>query len=191
MELTATDWAALVSTLLLGLSAGDLLRLLELGHAGASRSRRHSFVTAFNSINVAIQNPLFFVVFVGALIAPAVTAVLAFVAGEVAAAWLAVAATAVYLVGVLVVTGAVNVPLNNALAQNRDRRPSRRAGCASTTCARWRASSRSGWDSPYSRRVTRAYGVGSLDSEVLGLGDGLGGSDGVAEGDGLTLTVHW
>ena len=108
--------------LLLGLSAGVFFTFSNSVMPGLRRTDDNTYVTAFTSMDTAILNPLFFVVFVGALVAPGVTAVLTFIAGDVTAAWLFVAATAVYLVGVIGVTGAVNVPLNNALAQNRDRR---------------------------------------------------------------------
>ncbi|WP_017624607.1 anthrone oxygenase family protein [Nocardiopsis chromatogenes] len=71
------------------------------------------FVGAMQSINRAIVNPVFLVVFLGAPVLALVTAVSATGAGGVAAvaAWAAFALVA----AVFVVTVALNIPLNDAL----------------------------------------------------------------------------
>lgn len=117
--MSAAHIAGLVSALLLGLSAGLFFAFSVSVMPGLRAVSDSAFVSAMNSINRAILNPVFFLVFVGSLLAPGVTAVLAFLEGD--AGWLWVAATTVYLVGVLGVTGAVNVPLNEALAKNDNR----------------------------------------------------------------------
>jgi uncharacterized membrane protein len=121
IEFTPVLVLSLVSVLLLGLSAGLFFAFSAAVMPGLRRIDDRSYVTAFNGINVAILNPLFFVVFVGALLVPAATAIVAFATGQTALAWWQLAATAVYLLGVIIVTGAVNVPLNNALARDGDR----------------------------------------------------------------------
>lgn len=73
-------------------------------------------IAAMNSINTAIMNPLFALVFFGTPLACAALIVRgAFQWGAPGAAWL-LAGGAVYILGGLVVTIAFNVPLNNALA---------------------------------------------------------------------------
>ena len=116
-----SDVAALVSALLLGLAAGLFFAFSVSVMPGLRQVDDGTFASTMNAINRAILNPVFGVVFVGALLAPAAAAVLAFGAGEPTRGWVIVASGVVYLVGVLFVTGAVNVPLNDALAKNSDR----------------------------------------------------------------------
>ncbi len=69
---------------------------------------------AMQSINVTAVRPSFMTVYFGTGLVAALAAVVAAVQG--AAVALAVAGTAVYLVGVLGITVALHVPLNNRLA---------------------------------------------------------------------------
>ncbi|ADB35956.1 conserved hypothetical protein [Kribbella flavida DSM 17836] len=71
--------------------------------------------TAMNLINVRIQNPLFLLVFVGTALVCLALAVLAFVRDTPGRWWL-VAGAALYLIGVVVVSFAINIPLNDQLA---------------------------------------------------------------------------
>jgi uncharacterized membrane protein len=72
-------------------------------------------ISAMQSFNQKIQNPVFFAIFIGALFAAPVTGVLLLMLGQRPAAMLFFAAAAVYIVGAFVLTAAVNVPMNNAL----------------------------------------------------------------------------
>lgn len=121
ISLPATDLPALIAALLLGLSAGLFFAFSIAVMPGLRRVDDAAFVAAMTAINRAILNLPFGLVFVGALIAPVVAAILAFITGA-SSPWLLLAAAALYLVGVLVVTGAVNVPLNEALDRDGDRR---------------------------------------------------------------------
>ncbi|MET1036658.1 MAG: anthrone oxygenase family protein, partial [Aeromicrobium sp.] len=76
-----------------------------------------AFVESMRGINAAILNPVFAVVFVGAGLAAAVALIAGW--GSDARPWL-VAGLALYVVGAFVVTGFVNVPLNNALDAGTD-----------------------------------------------------------------------
>lgn len=68
------------------------------------------------ALNVAILNPLFFLVFLGTAVLSLVLAVNALLdLGQPGAAW-RLAGAALYLMGVMLVTIVVNVPLNDALA---------------------------------------------------------------------------
>ena len=121
IPLSATDLPALIAALLLGLSAGLFFAFSVAVMPGLRRTDDAAFVAVMTSINRAILNFPFGLVFVGALIAPVVAAILAFITGA-SSPWLLIAAAVVYLVGVLAVTGGVNVPLNEALDRDGDRR---------------------------------------------------------------------
>jgi uncharacterized membrane protein len=71
--------------------------------------------TAMNLINVRIQNPLFLLIFLGTALICLALAVLAFVRDNPGRWWL-LAGAALYLVGVMVLSFAVNIPLNDTLA---------------------------------------------------------------------------
>lgn len=73
-------------------------------------------VAAFNAINVVIQNPLFFLAFFGTALASLVLIVLAFTTGG-AGAILMAAGGFIFLIGVIGVTIAFNVPMNEQLAR--------------------------------------------------------------------------
>ena len=72
-------------------------------------------IAAMQSINRTIQNPLFFLLFVGT--AASCALLLVFSLGKLPAtsAILMVSGAVMYLVGSLVVTGVFNIPLNNTL----------------------------------------------------------------------------
>ncbi|NEA36428.1 anthrone oxygenase family protein [Streptomyces sp. SID13031] len=71
--------------------------------------------TAMNLINVRIQNPLFLLVFCGTALVCVALAILGFVKDSPGKWWL-LAGSLLYLVGVIVVSFAVNIPLNDQLA---------------------------------------------------------------------------
>jgi uncharacterized membrane protein len=71
--------------------------------------------TAMNLINVRIQNPLFLLIFLGTALICLALAVLAFVRDSPGRWWL-LAGAALYLVGVMVLSFAVSIPLNDKLA---------------------------------------------------------------------------
>ncbi|GIE86117.1 anthrone oxygenase family protein [Actinoplanes regularis] len=102
--------ASLVST---GLMAGIFLAFTTAVMPGLRATDDRTFVAAMQQFNAAIQNGLFFLVFLGALVFPIAAAVLRARAGE-PYLWIAIAA-GLYLV-VLILTMGISVPLNNALA---------------------------------------------------------------------------
>lgn len=115
------DAAAAAAALVLGLSAGLFFAFTVAVMPGLRQVDEAAFVAAMTAINRAIINPAFGIVFVGTLVLPGLAAVLAFASGEPTRAWFLVAAGVVNLAGVLAVTGAVNVPLNEALARDGSR----------------------------------------------------------------------
>lgn len=106
--------ALLVAAMTLtGLSAGLFATFSYAVMPGLRRTDDAVFVHTMRAINVAILNPVFALIFVGA----AAASVAALVAGwgTDARPWL-IGALVLYIVGAFIVTGAVNVPLNDALA---------------------------------------------------------------------------
>lgn len=71
--------------------------------------------TAMNLINVRIQNPLFLLIFLGTALVCVALVIVAFVQ-DTPGKWWVVAGSALYVVGVMVVSFAVNLPLNDHLA---------------------------------------------------------------------------
>ncbi|MGC4813348.1 DUF1772 domain-containing protein [Micromonospora sp. DT228] len=70
---------------------------------------------AMNLINVRIQNPLFLLIFLGTALVCLALAVLAVVKDSPGRWWL-VGGAALYVVGVMVISFAINIPLNDSLA---------------------------------------------------------------------------
>jgi uncharacterized membrane protein len=73
-------------------------------------------VAAMRAVNATIVGPGFAFVFFGPAILAALSAALAFAAGLSTTAWAALGAAALYAAGVIGITFAANIPLNNALA---------------------------------------------------------------------------
>lgn len=111
---------------------------------GLARIESRSAVAAMQAINVvAVRPPLMLALFGTALVSAAVL-VLAFLPWQTGSAWL-IAGAVIYLAGVVGVTGAVNVPLNNALAA-RDTAHPETAALWATYLRRWtRANTVRGW----------------------------------------------
>ena len=111
-----TDTLALAvliaATLTMGLVAGVFLLYAHTVMPGLRDTDDRTFVAAFQALDRAIVNPLFMTTgFLGALVFTAAAAVLHW---DEDPFWWVVAALLLYLVTV-VVTGAVNVPRNDAL----------------------------------------------------------------------------
>ena len=100
------------ATMTMGLSAGSFLIFAHTIMPGLARTDDRTFVGAFQHIDRAIINPWFMVTaFLGALVFTAAAAVSS--RGTPAMRWI-IAALVLYLVAV-VITMAVNVPLNDAI----------------------------------------------------------------------------
>jgi uncharacterized membrane protein len=102
------------ATMTMGLMAGVFGLYANAIMPGLGRSNDRTFVGAFQSIDRAIVNPLFLVIFFGALLLTGLVVVLNLGGdGGKVLPW-AVAALVLYL-AVVVATLAVNVPLNDAI----------------------------------------------------------------------------
>ncbi|KQX74960.1 DUF1772 domain-containing protein [Aeromicrobium sp. Root472D3] len=119
-----TSILVVAATVLTGLSAGLFATFGYAVMPGLRRTDDAVFVQAMRAVNVAILNPVFAVVFGGAFVVSVAAVVASW--GTSAAPWL-LASTLLYVVGAFVVTGVVNVPLNDALAEGDEVRSLRAA----------------------------------------------------------------
>jgi uncharacterized membrane protein len=104
--------ALLLATMTTGLMAGVYGIYANAFMPGLARTDDRTFVGAFQAVDRAIMNPLFLGLgFLGALLFTLLAGALSL--GETALPWIAVA-VALYLV-TMILTVAVNVPLNDAL----------------------------------------------------------------------------
>jgi uncharacterized membrane protein len=108
----------LVATITTGLTAGLFYAFSCSVMPGLRRVDDRSFVATMRAINVAILNGWFLIVFLGAPLVAVGAAVLQ-IDGEFGPSLLWSAAGAAACLVTLVVTGAVNVPLNDRLADER------------------------------------------------------------------------
>jgi uncharacterized membrane protein len=123
----------LAATLATGLMAGLFWAFAVAVMPGLARTGDRAFVEAMQRINVAILNPLFLSLFTGAPLLTAVAAVLHL--GRPALPWIA-AGLVLYVIG-LVITGVVNVPLNNALLGAGDADPGAARAGFEAAWVRW------------------------------------------------------
>jgi uncharacterized membrane protein len=100
--------AGLVAGIFFAFSAFFMSALGRLPPAGG--------ISAMQSINVVVLNPLFFAVFFGTAAASLALAVAALIGWSNPSAPYLLAGSLLYLVGTILVTIAFNVPLNNRLA---------------------------------------------------------------------------
>ena len=102
----------IISTLSTGLIAGLMYVYSCSVNPGLGRLTDLEYLSAMQSINRAILNPLFFITFMGTLILLPVSTWLSY---DTSRFWYFLAATIVYAIGVFGVTIGGNVPLNEAL----------------------------------------------------------------------------
>jgi uncharacterized membrane protein len=113
------DWLSLLTfgaALGSGLMAGVFFAFSSFVMQSFTKLPASQGIAAMNAINVVILNSLFMVVFIGTALTCAALAVVSFFHwGQPGTGFLLIGSL-VYLVGNIVVTGAFNVPLNDALA---------------------------------------------------------------------------
>ncbi len=107
------------STVATGLMAGLFFAFSCAVMVGLRGTDDRTFIDVMQRINVSIQNPVFFVVFLGGLALPAVAVVMLWRAGSRAAMRWTLGALGLYVV-MLLVTAGVNIPLNDQLAKAGD-----------------------------------------------------------------------
>lgn len=112
---TLTLVVAFVNLVLLGAVYGVFFAYSNSVVPGLQKTEHAQATATMRSINVAIINPRFLATFVGPVVTTAATGFLLLSIDETTPALLYFAAAVVYLLGCLVVTGRLNVPMNNAL----------------------------------------------------------------------------
>jgi uncharacterized membrane protein len=105
-----------ISILLCGLVAGLLYGYLCSVNPGLKALSDFEYLNAMQKINLAIQNPLFFISFLGTLFMMPATCIFLFKYKYSSLFSFFVFATIIYIIGVFGITLMGNVPLNNQLA---------------------------------------------------------------------------
>jgi uncharacterized membrane protein len=137
--LTLTLIAAFLNLVLLAAVFGVFFAYSTSVVPGLDRADPEKAVEAMRGMNVAIINPAFLATFVGPVITSAVTGFLLLGLDENTSAYLFLAGAAVYLVGSLVITGRINIPLNNALEDSTSTDWQQRWADFSPRWRRWNA----------------------------------------------------
>ena len=104
-----------IGIVLTGLSAGLFYAWAVSVIPGTRRISDASYLETMQTINRAILNPAFFLVFFGALIFDVWGTLIEYKAGIGLSFWLSLSATLVYLLGTFGITALGNVPLNETL----------------------------------------------------------------------------
>ncbi len=105
----------IIATLSSGLMAGLFYAWSVSVTPGLAQVGNANYLQAFQSMNRAILNPVFFIVFIGSAILLPLLSYLYYQSPVNARFWYILLATGLYLVGVIAVTIFGNVPLNNTL----------------------------------------------------------------------------
>lgn len=135
--LTVTLVVAFLNLGLLGAVYGAFFTYSNSVVPGLDNADAEKAVEAMRKMNISIINPAFMATFVGPVVTSAVTGVLLLGIDEATAGVLYLVAAGVYLLGCLVVTGRINVPLNNALANSTSTDWARRWNDFSPRWRRW------------------------------------------------------
>lgn len=114
MEVSLKSLVLIGSLVLTGLSAGLFLAWSVSVIPGTKKLADLTYLETMQSINKAILNPGFFVIFFGSLLLLSLSSISEFT-GNKLAFWLLLGAAITYLTGTVGVTGLGNVPLNDHL----------------------------------------------------------------------------
>jgi uncharacterized membrane protein len=115
LEFNLNNIILLLAALAIGLMAGLFYNWTTAIIPGLQKLPDREYIAAMQSINRAIQNPLFFISFFGAALLLPLSSYLHFKSPLPVSFYLLLAATILYLAGVMAVTIAGNIPLNNML----------------------------------------------------------------------------
>ncbi len=115
MELTLKTIIPYLTVLLTGLSAGFFYAWAVSVIPGTRRVGDFTYLETMQSINRAILNPAFFLIFFGSLVLLIAYTIQEYQTGRGLSFWLVVAAALFYLIGTFGVTAFGNVPLNEWL----------------------------------------------------------------------------
>ncbi|NND34051.1 MAG: DUF1772 domain-containing protein [Saprospiraceae bacterium] len=113
MEISIKSTSLLIAVVLTGLSAGLFYAWQVSVIPGTRKVTDLTYLQTMQSINRAILNPAFFLIFFGCLILLIINTIQQLNTGIIF--WLLLSATLIYLIGTFGVTVFGNVPLNNTL----------------------------------------------------------------------------
>ena len=105
----------LLATMTTGLMAGLFFAWSFSVTTGLSKLSDTNYIEAFQSLNKAILNPAFALIFWGAILSLPLATILHYQEPSSGIFWSLLIATLVYLIGSIAVTFAGNIPLNNSL----------------------------------------------------------------------------
>ncbi|MBL1215470.1 MAG: DUF1772 domain-containing protein [Ignavibacteriae bacterium] len=114
MEISLKTIVLFGAVILTGLSAGFFYAWSVSVIQGTKRVDASTYLETMQSVNRAILNPAFFLIFFGSLILLIIGSIYQFDTGNLSF-WFMLMASLLYLIGTVVVTGLGNVPLNNQL----------------------------------------------------------------------------
>jgi uncharacterized membrane protein len=114
MEISIKSFFLFGSVVLTGLSAGLFYAWSVSVIPGTQKVMDSTYLESMQSINRAILNPAFYLVFFGAIIFLSISSIYEFNSNKITF-WLFLAASITYLLGTVGVTALGNVPLNDQL----------------------------------------------------------------------------
>jgi uncharacterized membrane protein len=113
--MTSTNIILAITTLTTALIAGLLYGYSCSVNVGLKQLSDINYILAMQSINTAIQNPAFFMSFMGTLFLLPISTYLNYNPSDLNRFYLLLLATIIYLIGVIGVTFLGNIPLNDIL----------------------------------------------------------------------------
>lgn len=114
MEITLKSFVLLLAVILTGLSAGLFYAWSISVIPGTQRVTDFTYLETMQSVNRAILNPAFFLIFFGSMVFLSLASIYQFHASKVTF-WMMLSASIIYLIGTVGVTALGNVPLNDQL----------------------------------------------------------------------------
>lgn len=113
--MTIANVFLVATTLCVGLMAGLFYSYSCSVVPGLGALSNTEYISAMQSINRAIQNPVFFIIFFGSLILLPICSYMKYSHPISTQFWLVIAATVIYISGCFAITIFGNIPLNNSL----------------------------------------------------------------------------
>jgi len=113
--MSASNILLMISTICVALMSGLFYSYSCSVSPELARLPDEHYISAMQSINRAIQNPIFFISFFGCLLLLPITTYLKYSQPVSLAFWLLLCATIIYFLGAFLATVFGNIPLNNML----------------------------------------------------------------------------
>lgn len=115
LEMTIQNILLAITAVLTALIAGLFYAYSCSVNIGLAKLSDSQYIAAMQSINREIQNPVFFISFMGTLLMLPISTFVQYKDGTMNGFWLLLTATILYCIGTFGVTIVGNVPLNEAL----------------------------------------------------------------------------